>query len=273
MRFALTGTKGFIGGNLAMRLSHQSNDLLEIGEDIFKMENWRQRLVEMLETFKPGFVFHVGANANTLEVNVNSIMLTNFEFTKVLMDWCQSNRVPLVYSSSAAVYGDRELNPSNLYAWSKYVAECYVTSKNGISLRYFNVYGPGEEEKGKMASVFFQAHHAHKQGKTFPLFPGKPRRDFIHVFDVIQANLAVIDNYGNLMGKVFEVGTGNPHSFEEGLEIMNLPITYQNESSLPLGYQFLTSSQSERWLPGWTPKFDLKRGLESYSSYLGRIQA
>ena len=64
--------------------------------------------------------------------------------------------MPIIYSSSAANYGSDGKLPSNLYAWSKYTAECYVNSNGGISLRYFNVYGPKEQHKGKMSSVIYQ---------------------------------------------------------------------------------------------------------------------
>ena len=72
---------------------------------------------------------------------------------------------PIIYSSSAANYGINNRYPSNLYGWSKYAAECYVVANGGIALRYFNVYGPGEEFKGNMASVAYQAYKTNKQNK------------------------------------------------------------------------------------------------------------
>ena len=116
-------------------------------------------------------VFHVGACSDTLETNVDYMMTRNYESTKIIMDWCVKNNKPMIYSSSAANYGTNNLYPSNLYGWSKYVGEGYVISNGGIALRYFNVYGPGEEDKGKMASVAYQMFIKNTKGEKITLFP------------------------------------------------------------------------------------------------------
>ena len=96
----------------------------------------------------------------------------NYEFSRKLFDYAESFDKKVVYSSSAANTGDNGM-PSNIYGWSKYVTENYGMAKvsNFVALRYFNVYGPGEEHKGKMASVAYQAY----QKGEFKLFPKKPK--------------------------------------------------------------------------------------------------
>ena len=128
----------------------------------------------------------------------------------------------LFRSSSAACYGIDDMVPSNLYGWSKYCAERVVSALGGISLRYFNVYGPGEEHKGRMASVFYQAYLQNLNGHIFNLFPGFPKRDFIFVDDVTTANLIAIRSFASCSGLVFDVGTATPRTFEDGLKIMQI---------------------------------------------------
>ena len=145
MKVLITGTKGFIGRNLKETLS-KDYEILTFEESDLNSD-WRSKLDNIFnEDLK--CVFHVGACSDTLEQNVNYMMLLNYEVTKYITDLCVNNGTPLIYSSSAANYGVNEEYPSNLYGWRKYVGEGYVISNGGIGLRYFNVYGPGEEDKG-----------------------------------------------------------------------------------------------------------------------------
>jgi ADP-L-glycero-D-manno-heptose 6-epimerase len=266
----ITGTKGFIGNNLLKELKNQGNEIIiEVNEDIFDFENWEYELINILVSNRPDVIYHVGACSNTLEQDVNYMMKLNFEFTKILVDWSEKYKCKLIYSSSAANYGQNEKHPSNLYGWSKYVAEQYVISKNGIALRYFNVYGPGEEKKGPMASVAYQSFITKKnENKIWQLFPQKPKRDFVYVKDVVSANLFAEKNYVKLNKNWYEVGAGEARTFEEVLECMGILYSYHDESKIPLGYQFYTCSKRERWMSGWTPKYNIKTGLKEYNDYL-----
>lgn len=266
MRIAITGTKGFIGSNLLTKLQKkEKNSFLEINEDLLSLEDWQIVLVNKLNNFQPKVIFHIGACSDTLETNVQYMMVRNFEFTKCLVDWCVQKGVPIIYSSSAANYGSDGKIPSNLYAWSKYTAECYVNSNGGISLRYFNVYGPKEEHKGRMSSVIFQAiTHKKTSAKDFKLFPKKPLRDFVYVDDVVDANIYAFENYKKLKGNFYDVGSGNAEPFEKILEILGIHYNYYDENQIPDGYQFYTCSNRKKWLTGWEPKFDLEKGINKY---------
>jgi ADP-L-glycero-D-manno-heptose 6-epimerase len=267
-RIIITGTNGFIGQNLLNKLKESHRDILEINETIFTNPDWIIELYNVLNSFSPTVIFHVGACSDTLETDPNYMMTRNYEFTRILSDYCQWNKSKLVYSSSAANYGTNNLYPSNLYGWSKYVAEQYVNKCGGISLRYFNVYGPLENEKGKMASVAYQMMEKHKQGEEIKLFPDKPRRDFIYVNDVVNANIYAFENYETLNSKYYDVGSGDARTFEDVLNILEIEFTYHDEDKVPVGYQFYTKSNKNKWMIGWEPKFNLELGLKDYKEKL-----
>ena len=264
MRHALvTGNNGFIGKNLSYELSDMFM-VFGIDDEIFVYDDWIDKLNQKLDEIQPDVVFHVGACSDTLEQDVNYMMIRNFEFTRVLSDYCFVNQIPLIYSSSAANYGTNNLYPSNLYGWSKYAAEQVVIQNGGIALRYFNVYGPGEEHKGKMASVALQMMTKIKNGEDVKLFPGFPKRDFVYVKDVISANLFAFDNYDELAYKYYDVGSGQARTFEDVMNIIGVPFTYHNESNVPQGYHYFTESDKTKWMPGWKPNYNLERGLNDY---------
>jgi len=268
MKYVVTGTQGFIGNNLDRELRTEHN-ILPITEKIFQNIEWKTILLNKLDKFKPDGVFHVGACSNTLETDVQYIMTVNYEFTKVLMDWCLINQCPIIYSSSAANYGEKGYHPSNLYGWSKYTAEGYITSNGGISLRYFNVYGFGEHNKGKMASIIYQIiNHTKTKTDKFKLFPNKPLRDFVYIKDIISANLYGMKHYQTLLSKTYDVGFGVAEPFEKILEILNLEYEYHNLSQIPIGYQFYTCSDKSKWIPNWSPSYNLVEGIKDYLNIL-----
>jgi ADP-L-glycero-D-manno-heptose 6-epimerase len=259
----ITGTKGFIGKNLMYELS-DSHIIHEINEDIFESDNWVVNLNEKLNEIKPEVIFHVGACSDTLENNVNYMMTRNYESTKILSEYSLINKVKLIYSSSAANYGTNNLFPSNLYGWSKYIAEQFVIKNGGIALRYFNVYGPGEERKGRMSSVAFQMMEKVRNGELIKLFPRSPKRDFIYIKDVIDANIFAYKNYDNLSYNYYDVGFGDARTFEDVMNILSIPFSYHDENEIPKGYQFFTQCDKTKWMPGWYPKYNLEEGLEDY---------
>ncbi len=264
----VTGTSGFVGSRLSSNLRDLDLQIVGIDDEYFDSVDWKKTLISSLDTINPEVVFHVGACSDTLEQNVQFMMLRNYESTKVISDWCTTNNRKLIYSSSAANYGESGLYPSNLYGWSKYVAEDYVINRAGVALRYFNVYGPGEQAKGRMASFLYQAFIMSRNDREIKLFPGSPKRDFVYIEDVISANRYAYSNYDELSGKYYEVSTGVAHSFEDKLDIFGLKYSYSEASLIPEGYQFYTCGNSERWMPGWSPKYSLEAGVLEYKSKL-----
>ena len=267
MKVILTGSSGFIGRNLRKKLQELNFEVSEINEDIFDSESWSEELNSNLDSSVDA-VFHVGACSNTLEKDVNYIMKVNYEFTKRISNFTKLNQIPLVYSSSAACYGTNNLYPSNLYGWSKYAAEDYVVNSGGIALRYFNVYGPGEEDKASMASFAYQAFIKFKNREKVKLFPSNPRRDFIYIDDVISANLHAFSNFGALDKRYYEVGSGEDNLFESVLNYAGIEFEYHDLNAIPHGYQFHTRSIPSNWMDGWKPQFDLESGIRSYMAYL-----
>jgi ADP-L-glycero-D-manno-heptose 6-epimerase len=263
----VTGSEGFIAKNLLKNIE-DSYDLIFINEDIFNNPNWVTKTNNILHTFNPDVIFHLGACSDTLETDVNYMMTRNYEFTRILSDYCKMNNSKMIYSSSAANYGTNNLYPSNLYGWSKYVAEQYVIKNGGIGLRYFNVYGPLEDHKGKMASVAYQMMEKQKNGQEIKIYPLKPKRDFVYVKDVVNANLFAAKWYGDYSGDWYEVGSGEARTFEDVLEILGVGYEYTTEDEIPKGYQFFTKSSSDKWMFGWKPQFNLERGLKDYLTYL-----
>ena len=151
---------------------------------------------------------------------------------------------------------------------SKYVAEDYVISNGGIALRYFNVFGPGEEHKGSMASFLYQALIKLRESQLVKLFPKEPRRDFVYIDDVISANIFAFENFDKLDKNYYEVSTGIASRFERVLEIAHINFEYSSEKEIPEGYQFYTCGNPERWMPGWQPKFSLESGVIDFLSKL-----
>lgn len=262
----VTGTKGFIGKNLCNSLVDY--DIVEIEEHYLDNPDWITQLENDIKETTPVCFFHVGACSDTLETDVNYMLKSNYLFTKHASDICSRLSIPFIYSSSASIYGSGNSEPSNLYAWSKMLGEDYVLKNNQVALRYFNVYGPGEEHKDKMASIAYQMYVKHSTGKKAYLFPLEPKRDFVYVKDVVNANLHAFKEYKHLTGCFFDVGCGEARKFEDMLNALNVPFSYTSENAIPEGYQFYTCSDRSKWMPGWVSKFSLEQGLENYIKYL-----
>ena len=268
MKALVTGNLGFIGSQLQKDLELNNHTVIGIDKEYLDKKNWKQVLNDFLTSSKPDVIFHIGACSDTLEENVNYMMILNYESTKIIADFCSENQVRLIYSSSAANYGAEGLYPSNLYGWSKYCAEDYVLSMGGIALRYFNVYGPGESRKGKMSSLAYQMFLKKRNKQKVLLFPKGPKRDFVYVKDVVSSNLYAYDNYSKLKGSYYHVGSGAAESFEKMMNLMNIEFEYHEENKIPKGYQFFTCSDKDRWLKGWQPLYNLEKGIEDYKKFL-----
>ena len=239
----VTGALGFIGKNLVQKLLLETDEIV-ISVDKYKNINKKYPYLDHLNFLKNlsnknfaskiSFIFHQGANSNTLENNFTSIIEDNFFYTMQLIEMCEKFSIPLIYASSASVYGcnpknfneNSKLDPSNYYSISKSLIDLYVKKKilknnklKIIGLRYFNVYGPGEKKKKEMASVFFHFNKQMKKKLLIKLFKGtggynngEQKRDFIHVNDCVNINLFF---YKKFKSGIYNVGTGVATTFNE----------------------------------------------------------
>ena len=265
VRILLTGFNGFIGKNILNILLEEYNSIISIcciEKEYMNNIHWKISLNRMV--IDCDVIIHIGAISDTMLKDSDKMFKYNFEFSKVLFDFAENYDKKVIYASSAAIFGDDGKLPTNIYSWSKYAAESYGLAKvkNFISFRYFNVYGPGEEHKGKMASVAYQAY---KKGK-FKLFPGNIKRDFVYIDDVVRATLYPLTN--KIPPGIYEVGSGESRSFEDVLNNLEIPYTYKSKKDIPKGYQYYTKSDSKNWMPDWKPKYNLEMGIKKYKKYL-----
>jgi ADP-L-glycero-D-manno-heptose 6-epimerase len=260
MVILVTGYKGFIGKNILKEIGY---NFITIDDEYFSKPNPQEYLIDFLNNKNPDVIFHIGACSNTLNTDIDYMMSRNYLSTKWFVDWCSINNKKIIYSSSAAIYGTDNQNPSNLYGWTKLLGEDYVISNGGISLRYFNVYGPGEEHKGKMSSMVYQIMNS----KEVNLFPKNPTRDFVYISDVVKANFYALQYYEELKGKWYEVGTTQSVSFEKICKELNVPYSYLKADKIPEGYQFKTKSLSKNHMGGWQPNINIYDGIKLYKEY------
>lgn len=248
----VTGGAGFIGSNIVRSLNNRGlTDILVVDrlEKGHKMHNLADlniadyieadAFLTMLTKGDLGLpveaVFHQGACSTTTEWNGRYVMATNYDYSKVVLHWCQKQGVPFIYASSASVYGmgsagfreDRACErPINMYAYSKFQFDQYVrrmlpkASSQIVGLRYFNVYGPGEAHKGSMASTAFHFSNQLREHGVARLFSGtdgyddgEQRRDFVFVDDCVSVNLWFMDHPDR--SGIFNCGSGRAESFND----------------------------------------------------------
>lgn len=239
----VTGGAGFIGSNIVKGLNNRGIDNILIVDNLTNAEKHKNlnkinfndyidkndfNVEEFLKNNKVEAIFHQGASSNTMETDGKYMMKNNYEYTKNIFNACQKYNVRMLYASSASVYGNGDKGfvekeeceyPLNVYAFSKYQFDRYLNRNFSsavsqvVGLRYFNVYGPQENHKGKMASVAFHSFNQVKRGEAIKLFEGSEnfKRDFIHVDDVVSVNMFFFENPDK--SGIFNCGTGRAESF------------------------------------------------------------
>ncbi|MCK5121515.1 MAG: ADP-glyceromanno-heptose 6-epimerase [Methylococcales bacterium] len=262
----VTGGAGFIGSNLVLGLNQRGYDDILVVDDLTNGVKYKN-LVDcqisdyldkkvFLEKLQQGVfqgetidaIFHQGACSTTTEWDGRYMMENNYEYTKILFHYCQTHKIPLIFASSAAVYGDdnnfkEQLEyegPLNVYGYSKFQFDQYFRKYQSkltsqvVALRYFNVYGPHEEHKGSMASVAYHLNNQIKDTGNVKLFEGcdgygngEQQRDFIYVGDVVDINLWFLDN--PQVSGIFNTGTGRSQTFND---VANAVLAYHQKGTL-----------------------------------------
>jgi len=256
MTIIVTGAAGFIGANNVKALNARGRSDVIAVDNLTRADKFRNLADcdiadyvdkrEFLDIVRRGalpkadVVFHQGACSDTMETDGRYMIENNYRYTLELLQWCQAQRVPLVYASSAAVYGLGPVfvegraheKPLNVYGYSKFLFDQVLRRRLAeltapvIGLRYFNVYGPRESHKARMASVAYHHFNQFRNDGRVKLFEGshgyadgEQRRDFIHVDDVVAANLHFWDKPKS---GVYNLGTGRAQSFNDvALAVIN----------------------------------------------------
>jgi ADP-L-glycero-D-manno-heptose 6-epimerase len=310
-KIIVTGAAGFIGSCLVGYLNQQGFENIVIVDDFSRkdklpnLENKRfSDVVERSEFFewlfeeKPsvGFFFHIGARTDTTEFNYAIHQKLNVEYSKKVWDYCTIHDIPLVYASSAATYGNGELDynddhevvnnlrPLNAYGISKNEFDKWVVHQRNhpsfwAGLKFFNVYGPNEYHKGRMASVIFHSFYQIKKSGVVKLFrshhdaykDGEQLRDFIYVKDIMKVCFWLMEN--KPASGIYNVGTGEARSFKDlataafdGLNIKPKIQFIDIPDDIRANYQYFTVAKMNKLRSaGYTEAFySLEEGVTDY---------
>lgn len=270
MKVVVTGAAGMIGSNLVHSLNKIGIDDVIAVDDLTDGPKYRNLVGAKISDYfdKADFygrfakgefgridaVLHQGACSDTMEHNGQYMLDTNYRCSKDLLDACQAQGTRLLYASSAATYGGsasfREEpqfeRPLNVYGYSKLLFDDVVrrmlpaATSQVAGFRYFNVYGPREQHKGRMASVAFHHFNQFRDTGRVKLFgeyggygPGEQSRDFVFVDDVVAVNLWFLQNPGQ--SGVFNLGTGRAQPFNDvAVATVNAARKLRSEPALPL---------------------------------------
>ena len=274
MKIVVTGAAGFIGSNIIRGLNARGiRDIIAV-DDLTEGDKFRnladlqiddyQDHHSFYERFARGdfgaveAVFHEGACSDTMESNGRYMMDNNYGVSCQLFEACQASGTRLLYASSAATYGGSDTfreepaceQPLNVYGYSKLLFDQRLRRLTGlhfekakhqvVGFRYFNVYGPREQHKGRMASVAFHQHHQFRQEGRVKLFgeyggygPGEQQRDFVFIDDVVAVNLWFFDHPER--SGLFNLGSGRAQPFNDvALSVVNAERAVRSEQALTL---------------------------------------
>jgi ADP-L-glycero-D-manno-heptose 6-epimerase len=307
----VTGAAGFIGSCLISKLNQEGFKFIVAVDDFSKLDkldnladktiherverseffNWLDQNQEEVE-----FIFHIGARTDTTEFDQAIFEELNISYSKEIWKRCVEYHIPLVYASSAATYGlgehgyeDNEalipqLKPLNPYGDSKNEFDIWALAQEKkpffwAGLKFFNVYGPNEFHKGRMASVIFHAYHQIRKTDKMKLFrshhpdfkDGEQMRDFVYVKDVVEVCLFLMNHRKN--SGIYNLGSGQARTFkdlvtntframgiEPHIEFIDTPADIRDK------YQYFTEASMDKLRGiGYTRPFHtLEEGIEDY---------
>lgn len=277
----VTGGAGFIGSNLVKGLNNLGHQDILVVDDLTDGKKFRNLVdcqisdycdkADFLAQIQTGapfarpieVIFHQGACSDTLEWNGRFMLENNYHYSQQMLHYCQQQRIPFLYASSASVYGDGKAGfkesltcekPLNVYGYSKFLFDQYVrqilpqATAPIVGLRYFNVYGPREQHKGKMASVAWHFHQQLLAEKVVKLFAGsegyadgEQRRDFVYVADAVALNLWF---WQQGLSGIYNAGTGNSETFNAVAQAVIAWHGYGKIEYIPFPEQLRSAYQS-----------------------------
>lgn len=308
----VTGAAGFIGSCMVSRLNKEGflRDIIVV-DDFYKdykdrnlqgkfIREWIHRDIfldwaEKIPTHIKGII-HLGARTDTTETDRDLLEKLNVRYSQSIWNFCTRNRIPLIYASSAATYGDGtlgynddhtlipDLKPLNPYGDSKQSFDLWVLQQKEVppywaGIKFFNVYGPNEYHKGRMASVVYHAYQQIRQTGGMRLFKshhpgyrdGEQQRDFIYVHDVVDVLYFFLREKPN--SGIFNLGTGHARTFldltkavframdkEEAIDFIDTP------SDIRDTYQYFTQANMDKMRQaGYAKPFtSLETGVADY---------
>jgi len=251
MYIVVTGAAGFVGANIVKALNERGIDnIIAVDNltradkfrnlvdcdiaDYFHKDDFRAALAAGAFDGEIAAILHQGACSDTMASDGRYVMDNNYRYSLEILTYCQAESVPFIYASSAAVYGasgefreDRSVEkPLNVYGYSKFLFDQAVrrqwedNTAQVVGLRYFNVYGPRESHKGRMASVAFHFFNQLRETGVVGLFEGsggfsagEQRRDFVSIDDVVNVNMWFLENPDR--SGIFNCGTGASQTFNQ----------------------------------------------------------
>lgn len=307
----LTGVAGFISSCLLSKLNAIEISNVILVDDFSKNEKQNnlkgkefQKKIERSEFIswfeknghEVSFVFHLGARTDTTEFDARIFEELNINFSKAIWNCCTKFSIPLVYASSAATYGMgeygyddhhhlvNELKPLNPYGESKNDFDKWALIQEKqppfwAGLKFFNVYGPNEYHKGRMASVIFHAFNQIKETGSMKLFrshhadysDGEQMRDFVYVMDVVEVCLFLYHNHVD--NGLYNLGSGTARTFKDLVKAtfaaMNMPeqISFiDTPLDIRDKYQYFTEANMNKLLSAGFPKdfHSLEEGVQDY---------
>ena len=314
----VTGAAGFIAGNLVRALLREGlTDLLLVDRFPVEADSGKAGNVSDFDALQKmdrdafpewftenaadvSYVFHLGARTDTGEFDFRVLDSLNLSYSKTLWEICTAHQVPILYASSAATYGMGEhgfaddeslipqLKPLNPYGLSKQLFDVHVLQQKAfppfwVGLKFFNVYGPYESHKGRMASVIYHAYHQIRQTGRLKLFQshdlrykdGEQLRDFIYVDDVV--DICLFCYRTRPADGIYNVGTGKANTFNELAHsvfgAMQLPASIEYipiPTDIRDKYQYFTEASMDKLRnQGYDPAFtSIREGAEKYIQFL-----
>jgi ADP-L-glycero-D-manno-heptose 6-epimerase len=270
MTIIVTGAAGFIGSNIVKGLNERGERRIIAVDNLTRADKFRnlvdceiddyidkREFVERLRRHDFGkvrAVFHEGACSDTMETDGRYMMDNNFTYSRAVLEACVAQRAQFLYASSAAIYGGSTTfveergaeSPLNVYGYSKFLFDQVVrrmlpdAASQIVGFRYFNVYGPRETHKGRMASVAFHNFNEFRAQRHVKLFgeyngyaAGEQTRDFVSVEDVVKVNLFFFDHPDK--SGIFNLGTGRAQPFNDiAMTVVNTLRELDGKPALPL---------------------------------------